>query len=924
MEDVNLLAHHWHHLPIAEVAELLEADPAHGLDRFTVEHRREEFGPNVITAQKGEGRLRRFLLQFHQPLIYILMVSGLVTAFLGEWVDSGVISGVVLVNALVGYLQEAKAVNALAALARTMTTEATVLRQSEKRRIPATELVPGDVVILQSGDKVPADLRLFQLRDLQIAEAPLTGESTPVAKDLAPLGRDTTLAERRNMAYATTLVTGGQGNGLVIATGDATEVGRISQLLSAAEALATPLTRKISAFSNILLYVILGLAGLTIGVGLLRGQSFLDMFMAAVALAVGAIPEGLPAAVTITLAIGVSRMAKKRAIIRKLPAVETLGSTTVICTDKTGTLTENQMTVQEIMAGGQTFVVSGSGYTPRQGMITGAEGDSAGTATPALRECLRAGLLCNDSRLVEEAGVWQVHGDPTEGALLTSARKGGLGAEALVASPRLDTLPFASEHRYMATLHGGSPGGVRRVYLKGAVEAVLARCEKQSGPQGDSIPLQEAEIQGAVAAMAAKGLRVLAMAAKEMASETGEIHHADLSGGMVFLGLQGMIDPPRAEAIAAVKVCQAAGIRVKMITGDHPITALAIAGQVGLYPPGSPRASSVLTGPELERLTDNELIARAEDTAIFARVSPEQKLRLVEALQAMGQVVAMTGDGVNDAPALKRADIGVAMGRSGTEVAKEAADMVLTDDNFSSIEAAVEEGRGVFANLVKFIAWALPANLGEGLVILTAVFLGVTLPILPVQILWINMTTAGILGLALAFEPKEPGLMQRPPRAPDAPILTRRVVFRITLVSFLMLGAAFWLFAWEQAAGATLAEARTAAVNAFVMVELFYLFNCRSLEKSVFSLGFFSNLWVLGGAVAMFLLQLVYTYLPLMNRWFQSAPLAPTVWGRAVVAGMVVFVVVEVEKMVGKGGVGRLKRNGTEGTERTNRKVFSP
>ncbi|MBU1545956.1 MAG: cation-transporting P-type ATPase [Proteobacteria bacterium] len=903
MKIDNLIARHWHHLPIDEVAELLESDREHGLDRFAVEHRLEAFGPNAITAQKGQGPLIRFLLQFHQPLIYILIASGLVTAFLQEWVDSGVIFGVVLVNAVIGYLQEAKAVNALAALARTMTTEATVLRQGEKRRIPATELVPGDIVFLQSGDKVPADLRLFQVRDLQVAEAALTGESAPVVKDHGRHGRDTVLADRRNMAYASTLVTYGQGWGIVTATGDATEVGRISQLISTAEALATPLTRKISEFSNVLLYVILGLAGLTIMIGLLRGQAFVDIFMAAVALSVGAIPEGLPAAVTITLAIGVSRMAQKRAIIRKLPAVETLGSTTVICTDKTGTLTENQMTVQEIMAGGMSYAVTGTGYNPTQGRIESAEAASGGTAgtSPALLECLRAGLLCNDSQLAEEGGAWLVHGDPTEGALLTSARKGGLGPETVAASPRLDTVPFESEHQYMASLHGAGPGvATRRVYLKGAVEAVLARCASQLDGLGNPVPLRGAEIQSAVENMAAKGLRVLAMAGKEMGPAASEIHHGDLIDGLVFIGLQGMIDPPRPEAVAAVKICQGAGIRVKMITGDHPVTAAAIAKKVGLYNLGSTRGNGVpvLTGAELEKLSDNEFIDRAEDTVVFARATPEQKLRLVEALQARGQVVAMTGDGVNDAPALKRADIGVAMGITGTEVAKEAADMVLTDDNFSSIESAVEEGRGVFDNLVKFITWTLPTNLGEGLVILTAIFLGVTLPILPVQILWINMTTAGFLGLALAFEPKEPGIMLRLPRQPNSPILSRTMIFRITLVSLLMLGAAFGIFSWELSGGATLAQARTAAVNAFVMVELFYLFNCRSLDKSFFQLGFFSNFWVLAGVVTMSLVQIAYTYLPVMNRLFQSAPVGPAVWGKTIAAGLLVFVIIEIEKMV--------------------------
>jgi len=919
MKNLDLITRHWHHLPITEVMELLEGNREQGLDRFEVEHRLATFGPNAITAQKGQGPLIRFLLQFHQPLIYILIASGLVTGFLGEWVDSGVIFGVVLVNAIVGYIQEAKAVNALAALARTMTTEATVLRQGEKRRIPATELVPGDIVFLQSGDKVPADMRLFQVRDLQIAEAALTGESAPVAKhhgrsqmgaalnSASQITKDTVLADRWNMAYASTLVTYGQGTGIVTATGDQTEVGRISQLISSAEALATPLTRKISEFSNILLYVILGLAALTILVGLLRGQPFLDMFMAAVALAVGAIPEGLPAAVTITLAIGVSRMAKKRAIIRKLPAVETLGSTTVICTDKTGTLTENQMTVQEILAGGISYRVNGTGYNPLTGAID-TIGDAARPSTSAaLQECLRAGLLCNDSQLAEKDGIWQVHGDPTEGALLTSARKGGLGEETLAASPRIDSIPFESEHQYMATLHDDMPGKPRLVYLKGAVEVLLARCESQTDAQGNLTPAHITDIQNAVQAMASRGLRVLAMARKEIAPDTKHLSHGDLTTGLIFLGLQGMIDPPRPEAIAAVKICQSAGIRVKMITGDHPTTAAAIARQVGLSNLDADLTMTVLTGSELEKLSDNEFIDQAESTTVFARATPEQKLRLVEALQARGQVVAMTGDGVNDAPALKRADIGVAMGITGTEVAKEAADMVLTDDNFSSIEAAVEEGRGVFDNLIKFIVWTLPTNLGEGLVILTAIFLGVTLPILPVQILWINMTTAGFLGLALAFEPKEPGIMLRPPRAPNTPILTRSVIFRITLVSFLMLIAAFWLFTLELANGATIAQARTAAVNAFVMVELFYLFNCRSLEKNVFQLGIFSNLWVLGGAITMLLIQIAYTYLPIMNRLFQSAPVSLAVWGRTIAAGLVVFVIIEIEKWCWKNG-GRKKR----------------
>ncbi len=895
----RLIGKHWHHLPAEEVVDLLDGNPEKGLDQFAVKHLQDTFGPNAISAKKGKGPLTRFLLQFHQPLIYILIASGIITAVLHEWVDSGVIFGVVLVNAIIGYIQEAKAVNALAALARTMTTEATVLRRGEKKRIAATNLVPGDIVLLASGDKVPADMRLLALRDLRIDESALTGESLPVEKTEGELSHDTLLADRRNMAYASTLVTYGQGKGIVTATGNHTEVGRISELIASADELATPLTRKIAHFSQILLYAILVLAALTVAVGILRGQSIFELFMAAVALAVGAIPEGLPAAVTITLAIGVSRMAKRKAIIRKLPAVETLGSTTVICSDKTGTLTENQMTVQEIMAGGILYEVSGAGYDPSAGKIL-QDGNSLEPGNfAALVECLRAGLLCNDSMLLNKHSEWQVQGDPTEGALLVAGIKGGVDLVDQEGSfPRLDSLPFESEYQYMATLHKSRDGSGRLIYLKGAVEAVLGRCDARLDQKGVSIDLDRDEILRQVEHMATRGLRILAFAGKELSTATDQMTHEDVRDGLVFIGLMAMIDPPRAEAIQAVKVCQTAGIRVKMITGDHAVTAAAIAGQIGLngLTTGDGGRLPVLTGRDLAALSNRELIEQVEKTAVFARVAPEQKLRLVEALQSRAHVVAMTGDGVNDAPALKQADIGVAMGISGTEVSKEAADMVLTNDNFSSIEAAIEEGRGVFDNLTKFIVWTLPTNLGEGLVIMAAIFFGVTLPILPVQILWINMTTAGFLGLMLAFEPKEPGIMVRPPRDPQTPILTKNLIGRILLVGGLLLIASFALFQWEMTRGADIAQARTVAVNVFVVMELFYLFNCRSLTKSVFQLGFFSNMWVFGGVAAMLLIQLVYTYLPVMNRLFQSAPIGLGSWLRIVAVGIIAFTIVEFEK----------------------------
>jgi cation-transporting P-type ATPase F len=885
-----------HALSAREVMDLVSSNCSRGLDLSEVASRHAHYGPNTLTAKKGTGSLKRFLLQFHQPLIYILIASGIITAALQEWVDSGVIFTVVLANAIIGFIQESKAVNALAALARTMTTEATVLRGGEKQHVPAEELVPGDIVLLQSGDKVPADLRLIQINELQVDESALTGESVPAPKQEGTVADDTVLAERVNMAYASTLVTFGQGMGIVTATGDYTEVGRISKLISSADDLATPLTQKIARFSHVLLYVILVLAGLTVAVGLLRGQPLFDLFMAAVALAVGAIPEGLPAAVTITLAIGVSRMARRRAIIRRLPAVETLGSTTVICSDKTGTLTENQMTVQEIWAGGILYEVTGTGYDPRAGGIHGSS-----TASLALPKCLWAGVLCNDSLLIEKEGVWQVHGDPTEGALLVSAAKGGFNSSQInIDLPRLAVLPFESEYQYMASLHADEGKETHLICVKGAVEAVLARCDRQMDPLGNSIDLQADSILKQAEHMAARGLRVLAFAEREQPQtpSTHQLTHEAVNGGLTFIGLQAMIDPARAEAIQAVRVCREAGIRVKMITGDHAITAAAIAEKVGLVDDADKNTGviHVLTGRELAELSAQELIEQAEKTHVFARVAPEQKLRLVKALQTLGHVVAMTGDGVNDAPALKQADIGVAMGITGTEVSKEASDMVLTDDNFSSIEAAIEEGRGVFDNLVKFIVWALPTNLGEGLVIMAAIFLGVALPILPVQILWINMTTAGFLGLALAFEPKEPGIMTRRPRDPRDPILGRRLTMRVLLVSGLLTIASFILFSWELGRGTPLAAARTTAVNVFVVIELFYLFNCRSLTKSVLKLGLFTNMWVFGGISAMVLLQLGYTYLPIMNRLFQSAPLDAASWASIGAAGVVTYLIVEGEK----------------------------
>jgi Ca2+-transporting ATPase len=887
---VFLSGKQWHSLPAARVAELLGADTGRGLDGAEAERRRRMLGLNVLTPRKGRSPLVRFLLQFHQPLIYVLLVSAAITAFLGAWVDSSVISGVVLVNAVTGYIQEAKAETAIAALARIVTTSATVLRAGRKTRIPSAELVPGDIVLLAAGDKVPADLRLHHVRELAVDESALTGESLPVAKQTAPLAPDTPVADRTDMAYAGSLVVAGGGSGIVVATGDATETGRISRLMGEAEPLSTPLTRRIERFSRVLLYAIFGLAALTFALGLLRGQSIFEMFMAAVALAVGAIPEGLPAAVTVTLAIGVERMARRRAIIRRLPAVETLGSTTVICTDKTGTLTQNQMTVQEIFAGGGRYAVSGVGYGPAGEILQ--QGGPAAIAG-ALRECLLAGVLCNDSSLEQKGGRWMVAGDPTEGALIVAARKGGMDRDALArAFPRLDSIPFESRRQYMATLHRRDGEAV--VYLKGAVERVLERCGAMLDGEGRESPLERQRIEEAAAEMAAAGLRVLAFARGRADPGTESLEHRQVAADLVFLGLQGMIDPPRPEAVAAVETCRQAGIAVKMITGDHAVTAGAVARKMGIG--AADGGLNILTGRQLAALDDGQLVQAVRETAVFARIEPEQKLRLVKAFQAQGEVVAMTGDGVNDGPALRQADIGVAMGLAGTEVAREAADMILTDDNFASIEAAVEEGRGVFDNLTKFIVWTLPTNFGEGLVITAAIVAGAALPILPVQILWINMTTAVLLGLTLAFEPIEAGIMRRPPRRPETPILSRELALRILSVGALLLIGAFGLFLWELERGSPVAVARTAAANVFVVGETFYLFNCRSMTRSMFGLGVFSNRWLVAGVILMLLLQLAFTYLPVMNAWFRTAPIGAATWLRIALAGGAIYALIGFEK----------------------------
>jgi Ca2+-transporting ATPase len=888
-----------HSLTVESVLQQMETDFSKGLTTSEVKRRAELFGPNMVTGKKKTSLLMRFLMQFNQALVYVLLIAGLVSAILGEWGDASVIFGVVIINSIIGCIQESRAEKAIESLKKMIVTEAQVLRNGEKHTIPSVDLVPGDIVFLQAGDKIPADLRLHEMKNLRVDESSLTGESIPVEKSPEPLSKDTVLADRLNMAYAGSLVTSGMGDGIVVATGNETETGRISRMISESTDLSTPLTRKIEQFSHFLLYAITGLAVVAFVVGSFRNgwtpQNMKDMFMAAVALAVGAIPEGLPAVVTITLAIGVRKMARRRAIIRKLPAAETLGSTTVICTDKTGTLTENQMTVRKILAGSHVYDVTGNGYSPEGEIRFENQNENQKIEmkpdSPIIR-CLTAGVLCNDARLLLKEKRWTIQGDPTEGALLTSARKAGLLEDELLSRyPRRDVLPFESEHRYMATLNDGY------VYLKGSVEAILHRCKDQLNDAGEVEPLEADKILATAESWANEGLRVLAFAQGAFDADMRELHPNNLVGGMTFLGLQAMIDPPRQEAADAVLACRKAGICVKMITGDHAGTASAIGKMVGL---ADENEFHSITGKELSEIPDEKLSDIVEHTQVFARIAPEQKLRLVDALQSRGHVVAMTGDGVNDAPALKQADIGIAMGITGTEVAKEAADMLLTDDNFATIESAVEEGRGVFDNLTKFIAYILPTNGGQGLIVLAAILAGVSLPILPIQILWINMTIA-VFGLVLAFEPREPGLMDRPPRSPDAPIMTRAIIIQIITVSSTMLAGTFGLYLWHYGSNPDahqIAVARTIAVNAVVLIQVLYLFLCRSLNYTISATGFFSNRWAIGGTFLMLGIQVFWTHNSVMNRIFKSAPLTWAEWLEIVAVGLIGVFLIGIEKYI--------------------------
>jgi calcium-translocating P-type ATPase len=856
-----------HHLTRDACLTALDARPG-GLTGAEAQARQADYGPNTLPEAASRSATARFLSQFNNALICVLLCAAVVTAGLQHWVDTAVILAVVLGNAAIGFVQEGKAEAAMAALRVMLAPRAAAMRDGLRTSLDGADLVPGDVVLLEAGDRVPADLRILEARNLAVQEALLTGESLPATKSVHHVRLDAPLGDRRSMLWSGTIVAQGTAKGLVVATGAATEIGRVGAMLAQVDALTTPLIAQMDRFSRWLSAFILAFSAalLVYGVFVARAD-FADMFMAVVGLAVAAIPEGLPAVMTITLAIGVRQMAARNAIVRRLPAIEAIGSVSVICTDKTGTLTRNEMAVVAAATPIGAFTVTGEGYAPH-GVIS-PRGD--------LDRLARAAASCNDARLVAQEGEWRVEGDPMEGALLAFACKAGvedpLGA-------RADAIPFDARHRFMAVLQQEPEGGV--TYVKGAPERVFPMCAG----------LDHAHWRDRAAAMAAQGLRVLAFAER---AETGsQIDENALEGGCVFLGLLGLMDPPRPEAVAAIAECQAAGIRIKMITGDHAGTAAAIAKAIGLANPGR-----VLTGADLDAMDDAALAHAAAATNVFARTSPEHKLRLVAALQSHGLSVAMTGDGVNDAPALKRADVGVAMGRKGSDAAKEASDLVLSDDNFASIAAAVREGRTVFDNLRKVIGFVLPISAAQACIVAVALLAGFPSPITPVQILWVNLITAITLGLALAFEPMEAGVMARPPRPRDAPVLPRELVWLVLFVTCLFLAACYGVFAYAQDRGYPAPLAQTLTMNALVALEIFYLFFVRSLRTTSLTWTAARGTRVVWTVVlAITAAQFAVTYLPPLQSVLGTAAVAFWDGVLLVAIGAGAFAILEIEKQI--------------------------
>jgi len=866
----------WHTSSVKDIMEGLHTSPK-GLSQQDVEERIKTHGYNVLKKKKGRGVVSIFLDQFKDLFIGVLLVATIISFLLGETMDAYIICIIVIINALMGLAQEYKAEKAIERLQELASPSATVMRDGQVTEIPADHVVPGDVMILEAGDFVPADGRLFELSYLKVDEASLTGESVPSTKVTEVLS-DVTLADRENMVYMGTTVTDGRGKAIVTSTGMKTEMGTIAEMIQTMEMEKTPLQEKLEGFSKYLAAIITGFCVLIFVLGTLRGEPMFDMFFTAVSLAVAAIPEGLPAIVTIVLALGVQRMIRQNALMRRLKAVETLGSATVICSDKTGTLTQNEMMVSEIYVDESVYRVTGSGYSPQGDFLT--EGEKV-TENESLQLLLTIGALCNDASIQGE----QMIGDPTEAALIVSAEKAGLKKEELEdAQPRVRDIPFNSERKRMTTLH--EMDGEYAVYMKGAPDVILDLCSHRL-EKGTPVPLDEetkASILSIYTEMASKALRVLGMAYTHIQEipEPMESVEQDL----IFVGVQGMRDDPRPEVKEAIETCSTAGIRSMMITGDFKTTAMAIGQEIGI-------TGDSLTGEELDALSDEELLNRIDSVSVVARVSPEHKTRIVKALKDQGHIVAMTGDGVNDAPSLKKADIGIAMGITGTDVAKEAADMVLTDDNFASIVKAVEEGRHIYDNIIKFIYFLLCCNVGEICVLFFAILLGFSRPLIPIQILWFNLVTDGFPALALGVDPPEAGLMNRPPRDPAESIFARgrgRSIVEIgLLMSVLVLIAFFW-------AGKDVDHARTIAFSTLVFVQLAHTVNCRSERRSIFRVGIFSNMYLVGAVLLSLSLQLAVVYVPWLQPLFRTMPLGLSDWILIVVLSLCIVGFGELRK----------------------------
>ena len=883
----------WHAISADEALKRLAINGEKGLDAAEASARLRKHGSNRLPEGKKRGPFMRFLAQFNNVLVYVLLAAGFTKLMLNLWVDAAIIFGVVALNALLGFIQEGKAEKALDSIRNMLSAEARTVRGGETRMIPAEQLVPGDVVILESGDKIPADLRLIDTKNLRTEEAALTGESVPTDKGIAVVPANATVGDRENMAFSGTMIVSGRATGVVVATGSQTELGRINQLLAGVSPLETPLLRQIKRFGYAITATIGVISVLIFAYGKwVKGIDFVELFQAVVGIAVSLIPEGLPALITITLAIGVQRMAQRNAIIRRLPAVETLGSVSRICSDKTGTLTLMEMMVVSAVTAESVYQITGDGYAPK--------GEVQKDGKPAGKDAVltlmgRVSVLCNDAELFQQEGIWKVEGDPTEGALYPFASKLGMDRAAeQAASPRTDAIPFESEHKFMATLHK-SATGKEALLVKGAPEVILEHCDRQQNVSGQAASLDRVHFMQASDRLAAQGERVLALAWLENPGvKVGALGPADLPKTLILLGLIGLLDPPRKEAIEAVKECHGGGIRVTMITGDHKITAAAIAKMLGIGD-----GKTAITGGEIEDMDTATLQERVRDVDVFARASPEHKLRLVKAIQANKQIVAMTGDGVNDAPSLKKADIGVAMGIKGTEVTKEAAGMILADDNFASITAAVKEGRTVYNNIEKAMLFMLPTNVAQALVIAVAIFFGFTMPITAPQVLWVNMVTSVALGLVISFEPHESDVMSRPPRAIGRPIVTGFGVWRIVFVGLALLAYTLLAFFWMKSQGASDELARTVAVNAITIGQMFYLLNSRYLLDSSFSLtAHMGNKYLPLGIGAVLILQLLFTYAPPFQAMFGNEAIPLWVWPWLLAGGLLFFVVVEAEKLV--------------------------